>query len=234
MNKRKFKIEKLKSLIGLVMVAVGLITDAGIGIHLYQHKAPQTAQTVSLDDRVKPSVVKLRGMLGSCSGEQVLTESGKAVILTAMHCSMITIGDEVLVFTQDGRMLPRKILAISEVSDLMILEGMPNMPALPLAKGFKLNDNCHAYGSGMGYKTSRQDGQVIDRFLIMPSDLPPPLDAHNFPIEFFVSTAHNISGMSGGPVVDDSGQLIGLVSMGNDFYGYDIPLDSISAFLTGK
>lgn len=206
----------------------------------------------SKEQDIKNKVVKIVGN-GQCTGEQVKAPSGVTYILTAAHCAGIADNGVMRIIKEDGTELLRKVIVESPEYDLMLLEGLPNVDGLEIGDELSPGDHVRSFTHGGGRDTFRTQGEVVqhaDGSFAMPEDdkcdLPKNKKAE---IDFFglkfevclvkqtvlVVTAQSLPGSSGGPMVDDKGRLIGVVSVGmnNGFFTGLVPVENIKKFLSG-
>lgn len=235
-----------KSILGYIAV-VAAILSLGIGMSLMD--GPSDA---SLRDRV----VKLVNDEGhQCSGEQVIAPSGVSYILTAAHCKVLERSDgQIEVINERGKHLLRRVLAESPSADLLLLEGMPAVKGIKIAKYSFFKEPVRTFTHGLGMDTYRTDGALIQEREI---DVPifPIIDeaslvyCRSMPkfkmvemmeggycmlsVSMTFSTAFIAPGSSGGMVVNDEGKLVGVVSAGGMGYSIFVPLREIRAFLAG-
>jgi Trypsin-like peptidase domain len=195
----------------------------------------------------------------SCSGEQIIAPSGKEYILTAGHCRAIADKDgNVKVILENGAELQRRIIAEDPTSDLLLIEGLPNLSGIYIANNAYRRGKIKTYTSGGGLATYRTDGEIaqlekqlmIGLYIIETPEQEAGChqeknDIYELPflgikicilsvIETAI-TAPIVPGSSGGMVVNESGQLIGVVSAGggDSIIGYTVTLDDIKDFLAG-
>lgn len=210
---------------------------------------------IPADDYFRKRAVTLLGEEnGFCSGEQVRAPSGKDYILSAWHCKDLARDGIITVRTEDGQMLKRKVITIDDNSDLMLIEGLPNLPGLSIAKEHGKHDHVKTFTHGGGLDTWRSDGELImDKQITVevPVSIKDCTGAKLRPIEMFSlfgkyqtcamvvietgTTAKIIPGSSGGMVVNDAGELVGVVSAGDGYgIGWLVRLIDVQAFMLDK
>lgn len=237
-QKHKPKLVKSGIILGILLLALS-------AIHV----------NVISESEIKENVVKLTGARGLCSGEQVIAASGKTYILTAAHCKGLATDGSILVHTEDGRHLNRRIIMEDDRSDLLLLEGVPGLSGLSIASSLDRWEHERTYTHGRGFDTYRTDGMNVQDKQQVAFILGEPSTCLNMPkyriVEmgsFFgitfqvcimemnesVTTAKIVPGSSGGPVVNDSGQLVGVASAGDNdgAFGYLVRLQDIQLFLS--
>jgi len=230
-----------------VLIVLGLILGLVLGPNMYkQHRR---------DSYVTKHVVQLWGLnkRGSCSGIHVNIDN-KTYILSAAHCLVLSIDGKILV--QDDLMkdpIPREVLMEDSKADLILLEALPGRDGISLASSVSKKDHLYTYTHGHGYATYKTEGSYIqDEKIEVPifevsetkkceTDKPKYVEKV---MDFFffqmnvcflventmVTDALIAPGSSGGAVVNKYGELVGLVSAGNDKYGYLVPLYDLRDF----
>ena len=204
------------------------------------------------DAHIRSRIVRIGSDKGMCSGEQVRAPSGQDYILTAGHCNSLDNGNGTYnVKTEDGRTLVRRIVAEDPNSDLMLLEGLPDMKGLSIADMSWHGEKIKTYTHGRDLATFSTEGQLIQFELVdiplfrLDSDTQiekcnktPKLKS--FPEHGIcalhvleeVTTAFIAPGSSGGAAVNSVGELIGVASAsdGQGFF-YFVTLGDIKQFL---
>jgi secreted trypsin-like serine protease len=208
---------------------------------------------IKTDKWIQGRTVQLTNGHGSCSGEQVTAPSGSTYILTAAHClSIKDDNDTMLVTLENGDQLRRRVIAEDPKSDLLLLEGVPNMSGLKIASSIKRQEHVNTFTHGFAFKTYKTEGQIIDERMsvvqvndILCTSNMPKYKKMSVPTIFgmmdlcamatidSVTTAMTVPGSSGGMVVNDSGELVGVVSAGDGAFGYLVTLSDIKNFIKG-
>lgn len=210
-----------------------------------------------VDSHVTSKVVRIIGDNGMCSGEQVKTAMGKSYVLTAAHCKELKIGLFGVYRVEDAnkRMHFLKVIAEDPNSDLLLLEGLPNVEGLNIAErsppAFR---EIHTYTHGRNLDTYKTSGTIIEdkavpvimfdiaveadearckempKLMVLESMWGGKACVMFVPLTF--STAFVAPGSSGGAVVNEDGELIGVVSAGGQGFGLFVRLQDIKAFLS--
>lgn len=204
------------------------------------------------EQNVKNKVVKLTNSFGSCSGEQVKAKSGTNYILTAGHCLLLEENGMITVHTEDGRAIQRRVIAEDINSDLLLLEGVPNLDGLSVADKSYKGEHVRTFTHGKGLDTYKTEGDLIQEGRVeFPMDLIESQDQTDAclakpknKIETFgpfvvcvyskdevATTAQIVPGSSGGPVVNSSDELVGVASATDGVFGYLVRIQDINAFL---
>ncbi len=167
-------------------------------------------------DHVSASVVRITVQKeegqGVCTGFVIAPQR----VLTAGHCA----GNQIQV---DG--VEATALKVDEASDLLLLKS--NTKKTPL----EFNDvivwrfePLTALGYGLGWKSL----VVLHVSVVVVTQVP----AEGFPAGIIVQTEY-VHGMSGGPVVDEGGKIVGIVQAGSEGLGFGVGTQLIRAFLLG-
>lgn len=167
--------------------------------------------------KVNPSIVYIESTGGSCTGFLIDADAkgDKDRILTAAHCE----GERL--FADN---VPAKVLFLDKKRDLMVLEVEDTgRPALTLAKANpQTGDEIASYG--YGYSLERpmfRTAHVSDAAAILP-------DVEGGP--FIMIDAGFVSGQSGGPCINASGEVVSIVQRASGLVGIGIGTEAI----TGK
>lgn len=208
------------------------------------------------DFYARERAVKLKSAKGSCSGEQIEAFSGDTYILTAAHCRMLSEdGVSIKVITENGAVLMRKIIAEDSKSDLLLLEGIPNLSGIPLATSAKRLEYVKTFTMGKGFDTFKTEGVLIgvneaaaiiglvgDKGNACEDPKYKIVNVNEYGQDFAVcvlqvkemtTTASISPGSSGGMVLNSTSELVGVVSMGDGTFGYLVTIEDIRAFLAG-
>lgn len=194
---------------------------------------------------LRSKVVKLiLPHVGMCSGEQVKAPSGVSYILSAGHCAKLAGPDGQLTIQDEyGHEMKRRVIQEDPNSDLLLLEGLPGVEGIDIAKSWHHGEHVRTFTHGNNLPTYKTEGELVSEEQIQvaleevfsPDKLTSACDMPkekqiDVPFSFFkdviihacildvreiVSTARIVPGSSGGMVVNDDGQLVGVVSAGN-------------------
>lgn len=177
------------------------------------------------ETEIRHKVVKIIGNGHGCSGEQIKAPSGTNYILTAGHCSA-AIGTDgtAVITTEDGKQINRKVIAADTNSDLLLIEGLPGVEGLSIADHLVRFQHVRTFTHGAMLDTYKTEGIVVmeQHLEIMGA----------FSADEIGITAMVQPGSSGGPVVNDSGQLVGVVSASDAGIGWIVRIQDIKAFLS--
>jgi hypothetical protein len=205
---------------------------------------------------VRANVVKLVSDKGSCSGTQIVAPSGKKYILTAGHCRALEENGKIGVIAEGMRKIDLAIVEESETTDLMLLEGHPQLPGLHIGSEPTSRTNLRAYTHGMGLDTYEANGKLIqtlhvealDHMVNTPDEetqctSKPKYAVRDITFLFFQVKACVLSidtyvttltpivpGSSGGSVVDGE-KVVGVVVMVGGGFSYMIKHKEIKEFV---
>lgn len=232
---------------------VGLLTMLGLLLGFFGGGAGAKS-----DSYIRNRVVKLQSSRGSCSGEQVRAPSGQSYILTAGHCRALEdASGSIEVVLDNKKTLMRKVIAEDKFSDLLLLEGLPNVDGLELAKEWRPNQDVITYTHGRGFDTYTTRGLLVqyEDILINAGSIQTAEDQQHcesmpkfktmggwfgsvcvLQVTEVVTTAAIVPGSSGGAVLDSNGDMVGVVSAGDGqggLFGYLVPLHDMRRFLSG-
>lgn len=206
------------------------------------------------DSYVRNRVVLLYTANAYCTGVEVVVPSGKTYTLTARHCkALLDSTDHILAKDEDGKDYRIKLIAVDPNSDLMLLQGI-GVPGLKIADKIYSHEKVHTITHGGGMPSFRTDGELvkdIDMNINMGNILTdedavkcksiknttisdkfmPPLCLIR--LHLMLSTAVIIPGSSGGPLLDENQNIVGIVSAvgGSSMFGAYVTLSDIQKFI---
>lgn len=213
------------------------------------------------ETKIKSKVVMLSGNHAFCSGEQVKAPSDVNYILTAGHCKDLAVDGKITIITEDGKTLDRRIVAEDPKSDLLLLEGLPGVEGLPIAKGSYKGQWVRTFTHGHRMATYKTEGFLVQdkEIEIQVGDITnqseleacsgaPKYKVISMDLEISgnkvslgalcimqvietVTTAGIVPGSSGGAIVNGAGELVGVASAGDKIFGYLVTLADIRAFV---
>lgn len=210
------------------------------------------------ESALRERVVKLMGDHAMCSGEQVRAPSGEDYILTAAHCRVLAKDGVIDVMTAEGYHIKRRVIAEDPNSDLLLLEGVPGLSGISVARKVRMHEHVRTFTHGGNMDTFKTEGELvfvqhIDAPLSLIQDSESEAACVSMPknkevtidtpfgqfsicvlsVDEVITTARIIPGSSGGMAVNDSGQLVGVASVGNSTIGGLVKLSDIQNFLGG-
>jgi S1-C subfamily serine protease len=178
-----------------------------------------TTTTASAAQRALPSVVQVRA--GARGGSGVIIDANHVV--TNGH---VVVGSETVeLLLDDGSSVTGRVLGADERNDIAVVEadlGGARAAALGSSAGLQIGQPVIAVGSPLGLTGSVTAGVVsaVDR------------SSGNYPGPMIQTDASINQGNSGGPLVDLSGQVVGINtaiatvgSSGNIGIGFAVPID---------
>lgn len=205
---------------------------------------------------VRPQVVRLSSSKGMCSGEQVKAKSGFTYILSAAHCKNLSEdGETIKVTTEDHRELQRRIITIDSTSDLMLLEGVPGLEGLNIAKSLNYGESLTSFTHGNDFPIYETRGVAIaDQKVefIIGAIAPDDTKSCNsgvlhklelgtifgnvtvcvFSSEETFTTVMIVPGSSGGALVNNEHELVGVASVSAGQFSGFVELKDIKRFLS--
>lgn len=203
------------------------------------------------DGYIRERIVLLSSSQGSCSGQQIIAASGKEYILSAGHCRVLESAGSIAVTTEDGRTMFRRVIAEDSESDLLLIEAVPNLTGLPIAKSLSKRESIRTFTHGSGYDTYITKGVVIQnsKVVIVTGEAATcpklnkfkiaeyqtffgPVSVCTLDVEETVITAQIVPGSSGGAILNSEGELVGVASATNSNFGFSVRLVDIQDFLS--
>lgn len=151
----------------------------------------------------------------NCASGFSISEDGLAV--TNYHVVKSTVNTTLVARTRDGRVVPiLEVLAANEQDDVAIvrlsLKSGPFTP-LPIARDAQVGERVHAMTHPDGRFYCYTSGEV-SRFFVQPQRRGPGIRRMQI-------TADYAKGSSGGPVLNDCGQVVGMVSTTKSVYYHE-------------
>lgn len=234
----------MKKAIKVIMLALAIVMISRV--------LPSQAKS---DSYIRNRIVRLKSEQGMCSGEQVRTTSGKDYILTAAHCGLLAKDGMFHVILEDGSTIERRFIAEDDKSDLILIEGLPNLRGLDIAQLDARFEKIRTFSHGHDYDTYTTEGviiqdthiQVMLHMIMSPSEMQACRGAKYkvgyiyeiIPVCYMditetATTAQIVPGSSGGAAVNAHGDLIGVNSAGNEAFSFLVTLQDIKGFLSDK
>jgi len=175
-----------------------------------------------LFERVRPSVVVVAALepLDDGEGHDVSLATGfvlhpSGIIVTNFHVVDIPDAPALVVQTAAGTIHPvTEILAVGTFADIAIcrIDGAEGLTPLPLVAGAKPGQRLHALSHPDAALYSFTEG-ILSRYFVHRAD--------GQAKTMFTTTVDFAVGSSGGPLVDDSGNVVGMVSSTLAVYAQD-------------
>ena len=203
---------------GRVLLAIVLM-----GVLLVQSPVAEAMDWTRIVQMLRGSTVPLACSLHQqhvCTAFSINQEEG--LYLTAFHCTpkFVSAPDETGHVNEEEPLLDGKPLAIvfaNEEVDIAIVRGVKHRPALlPRTKTLEVGTEVGSYGYGYGLEAPIFRTGVISVFLKGPDN-----------IERYLVDNAFIMGMSGGPVVDRDGRVVGVNHKTDNWSGFSASIRQI-------
>lgn len=234
----------------LIIVCIS-ITYADYLVHQYK----------ASDNYIRDRVMLLTNGSESCTGIQVKAPSGNVYILSAAHCVDIFSSGEGKAVDENGKETIVNIIDIDVNHDLLLLNSV-SKKSINVAK--KLTDkhqHVHTITHGRAYPSYRTDGELlmetITNITLFEIESQEEYDkCHDIggevigrdykdmmfstseycskKYELYDTTAAIVGGSSGGPFLNDSGELIGIASASDNVFSRMVSLHNIHDFLRNR
>jgi len=209
----------------------------------------------SQDSYIRNRVVQLSSERGGCSGIQVQAPSGKVYTLTAKHCFSLLENGKVKSTNEQGKSEMISFVAMDDKSDLLLLSAPEHALSIQIADKQYKHQHVHTMTHGAMQPTYRTDGELLSEQsihamlfpVLEPEDFQRCLDNKmevmidmeqgivcSMKETVMLSTAFVVAGSSGGPLVNDNGELTGIVSVSDGPFSGTVPLLDIHTFLLDK
>lgn len=129
---------------------------------------------------------------------------------------------EISVELANGEIVPARVLKSTKVQDLALLEIAPvEMPTVTLGSLPRANQPVRIYGFARGTKYRESAGVMTG----------PARPAKTSRDTMFTTDAGVIQGMSGGPVLDENMELVGVLFGGDEEGSYCVSISTVREFL---
>lgn len=206
------------------------------------------------DTTLRKHILKLTSATGLCTGGQIEAPSGKTYVLTAGHCSgLLAPGEKTLAAeSEDGTHKTLKVIAEDPSADLLLLEGFPGLPGLPLAKYVFLHEQVRIFSHGKMHATFKTAGELLE---LETQDIPLVSITSEEELKNCVKpknrilgtqfgllcglhvtqqicTAWTVPGSSGSPALNALGEVVGVTSATDGPFTAVVPLSEIVKFLS--
>ncbi len=199
--------------------------------------------------------------IGGGTGFGIKAPSGREYIMTNAHVCSAFKDEDPTVLLPNGSMVKRKILSISDTTDLCLIEGVTGLGALELGKSVYIGETIMIVGHPLLMPLAVSEGDIIDLKVneiglgiigeeILEKNCRLPKNKivevqYGFfgtvpvcmeEIMSYQTTAQSLPGSSGSPVVNKEGQVIGVNFAGDELvhWGISVPLEDVKKFLAGQ
>jgi len=228
-----------------------------LGMHIghkvqVKHEKQAHAELVASDAYIRNRVLLLKSEKGSCTAIEIKSPSGALYTLTAEHCSSIFEDGTVPAYDEMGTVKKLRIIDSDPMTDLMLLESFDGK-SIDIAKESHIYQRVHTLTHGRGLPTFRTDGELLGEQTVQAGELiNSQEDMDRCSIErgrsieergFMMVCIHELTvqnatawvlpGSSGGPLLNEAGELVGITSCsdGSNISGF-VPLHTILDFLS--
>lgn len=163
------------------------------------------------------------------TGFHIRTEKGNNYILTNGHiCGLAKLDPNGNVYVknlEEDRLIPRKVIEVSNFADLCLVEGIPDSSVLTLGGKPSPGDELFVVGHPRLFPTTMTHGEYIGELII---DI---FDYVNTKI--YLTNVNILPGNSGSPVLNKYGNVVGVAfaSQRGDNWGLMVSIDEINKFL---
>lgn len=206
--------------------------------------------------KVGNAVVKVLTADSGGTGFHVVAPSGNTYIMTNRHVCSGKAGDVLLVQTDSGKSIPRKIIGVYKDHDLCLLESLPGVKGITLGSELSVGDSIGIVGHPLlvpltymkGNVVGNPDIELVEAFNVTKEECSGKfIDVSNTMYVFFgintvcmgVYKTQQVDyiayqGNSGSPAVNGYGNLVGVHFAGRQdsiTIGYIVPLSFVKAFL---
>lgn len=183
-------------------------------------KRPDPAVLTQLKEYANLSDADFREEVGYCSGFII----DQNVVLTASHCVLgpfgFSVEEGLVVKAHDGkRFTPARVLGFDILRDYLFLEvpGLESYESLKLEPDFKIGEKVYTVGNVHGQGIAIREGITASK----------TKDEVDPTIEFLRFSAAASPGNSGGPLINNQGDVLGLVFARSNFSeNYNVATDS--------
>lgn len=232
-------IQTLKTMIKGVCLAAAILILPLMGHRIHKHY---------LYDIKGMSVVKLLGDMSGGTGFQVKYE-GKQYTLTNYHICAVADEEDTLQSTDYfGNTRRLKVIARYDKNDLCVLEPISFLPAIRLANSYYMHEQIYLVGHPRLEALTMQTASLVAKYFInimLPCEeqtykskcVGTSSSSKSYCMRTFETLHANVisyGGNSGSPVLDDFGNLIGVLFAGQRSAvtaSYIVPLEYVKDFL---
>jgi len=210
-----------------------------------------------LKNKLKDSVVYVvnENENGGGTGFLLKNEEGREYIVTNNHVCSHTQVDGMVKVKTDEKVIKRKVIDMSQDADLCIIEAGFDQEPLKMAKKYTVGNKAYVMGHPYLNPLTFVSGDIVAKQKIsivkyeMTEDSPPcdGNNQHPATLSMFIfavnvclqdydslsTTISTYPGNSGSPMVDDKGDVIGVIFAGNNYtnWGHAVPLEDLKAFI---
>jgi len=237
---------------GILYLTMGSFLYFYFNLHQWKHNTTRNYA----DKRIVKLLSKNRNRGGT--GVHIKLPSGKTAILTNSHvCESLLKNDGIFVEYSPERLLPKRIIEISDDTDLCLVEPVEGIKGLKLASNAYNGELVSALGFPNLNPLTMVEGELVEKKPILVLDhiidVDDPDDTCSLPknkkdkinywfteveacftnIDAYWTTLVVRPGNSGSPVLNKWGNVVGLIFAGDQRTGWGaaIPLEQIKDFI---
>jgi S1-C subfamily serine protease len=206
-----------------VVALTGTLSACGSSSKPKSKPKPTALTQVQLVAKVLPSVVEITGKEGDTTvgGSGVVIDAARGLVLTNAHVVAGLASINAKVGDNSATSGPARVLATAPCDDLAVIQLVdkpPNLTALPLgsSSSVKSGESVTAFGYPASFESPDQQTVVTTTGTVSSPNVPadPSPDLPHYPSTIQHQAPIN-PGNSGGPLVDGTGDLVGLNTLGN-------------------
>lgn len=241
-------------ILGVIALVIGSVNRLKSGTPVDNMSFNESIQ--HFRQKIGPKTVRITGLSSGGTGFFVEGESGNTYIMTNKHICELRDNEGFLNVEIVGkkRKYKKRVLEISTEHDLCLVEGMPNMAGLKIAKKLNVGEGLAILGHPKLFALTVSLGQYIEEANIdvavsnkKPRQIVKPINPKKrvvpalfgYRVKRFKSArivAYSRGGNSGSPIVNMNGEVISVLFAGSRadvMETYGVPLRYVQDFISG-